>query len=1305
VVGAWPMADSPGDATVLARGFERPDQRYGPVPIWWWSGERLDPARLRWQLEQLIAQGVTQAVVMCLAPRGPLYGSLADDPPFLSESWWDIFLGACADAQRLGFRFWLYDQFGFSGANFQGQLTTAHPEWTGQELVRDAGGGVHAELRGFDYYDPEACRVLIDTVLGEFRRRAGDWFGPVITGLFQDELPHLPSWGKDFAGSFAREYGYDLRERLPLLWAGDSDEARRVRRDYHAHRADRADRAFFAQYADWADQAGLVAGFDQQSPAREGDPAGSVELYGDYLATHRRFTAPGSDHWGDPKLHSSLAHAGGHPRTWIEAFHSSGWGGTLEETYDWLAPFLRRGATLYDPHAVYYSTVGGWWEWAPPSTCWRQPYWPDYHVFSGAVTRLCQLLSAGRLVADTILLYPTATAQADVTLAGPRPGARAASGLYNELNGSTAWFDERPGILDRAGTDYEIFDEPTLTAGQPGAGTWRVAGGTFRNVVLPGVTMISNRLAGQLARFAEAGGTVVAAGTVPHLFYGPDETGGDAFTRAVERGLITVADSASAVVPRLRRGPVAVDADVPCLLRQAGDTLVLLLVAHDEQTGTSIPLVPGHSHEDRIAGRFTWRGYWEGRANEGYRFVPVGDRVAHVTVTGAPGTRAQRWDPRSGAREDVPARQGPGGELVLDVPFEDGPMSVVVLSAGLPPATRPAPGDVVARTELDGSWEIEARSTLDNQWGDLGDTRVRGTLPIEVWAVEHAEAPPTETGPPAEAPAEPPAGPSWRPALATFGPYVRVRGPEAGADGPSGPAGPDAPGWHDGEFSLSRGIRNDPIHFENLGPKGSVPEEFLLWPDVSPGEWVAVRARLDLPPGGDRVLVVGADAEHRVFLDGQPVPVTGSGYWTRSPLGPGGGPVEAEIWLGRPAGGEPGPAALRASFAVVTDPARYQRPEWLEPADGAQASSTVRFTTVFVLGAVPPRARVQVASVGPCTISVNGQEIGRQGAFEPYAKRRRATVQPYDLAGALVPGRNELTLEVQDLGPGVAVLADSVAAGDGGLGLLTDLTWNATRDGVAVPLRLRREQWSDPRWVCLRARPHPLPRSAWLNQDAASDGVVLDLVPSAQAHAQGRRTEWLRFTAPIGAVSLRVPTEVPFTAIVDGRPIEPDQGVITLDKPLAAGAVVYLRFDADGGHRGGGLLSGPVQARTVSADGDLAEWARYGLGSFGGCVSYRRTIHQPPPGPGDSVLLDLGQVRGSAEILVNQVPAATLTWSPYKADITAYLRPGANDLEVIVRGTLAGYLDCASPTPAVTRGQDRHGLFGPVSVLMLHSHP
>src|SRR3712207_7993343 len=43
-----------------------------------------------------------------------------------------------------------------------------------------------------------------------------------------------------------------------------------------------------------------------------------------------------------------------------------------------LLPWIGAGANLYDPHATYYSTRAGWWEWAPPATDWRQPYWRHY---------------------------------------------------------------------------------------------------------------------------------------------------------------------------------------------------------------------------------------------------------------------------------------------------------------------------------------------------------------------------------------------------------------------------------------------------------------------------------------------------------------------------------------------------------------------------------------------------------------------------------------------------------------------------------------------------------------------------------------------------------------------------------------------------------------------------------------------------------------------------------------------------------------------------------------------------------------
>jgi hypothetical protein len=499
----------------LLTRFTNPDGRYGPLPLWWWSGSPVTRERLRWQMEQLVAQQVRQAVVICLAPTGPLFGSLADDPPFLSPAWIELLEGACEDAQRLGFQLWMYDQIGFSGANFQGRLTAANPGYAGLALARGDDGGIERRVSGFDYFGVEACAALRDAVHGELERQVGHWFGSVIPGFFQDELPAMPTWGHDFAETFAERYGYDLEARLGALFSGDDPESARVRRDYHEHRAHLARRAFFDPLAAWFARHGMVCGFDQRTPAREGDPVGGVGVYGDYLGTHSGYGAPGSDHWGDAKVHSSLAHAYRQPRTWIEAFHSSGWGGTLEETYDWLAPFLRRGATLYNPHAVYYSTVGGWWEWAPPSTCWRQPYWPSYHVFATAVARLCAVLTAGTHVCDTVLLSPTTTAQAYLTLDGPLPPATRANGCYHELNGVNSWCAERRGVLERAGIDHDVLDEATIaTATVAGAGL-RLGDETYRTVVVPGSRALHTSAAATLVGSRRPAGEWCASSALP----------------------------------------------------------------------------------------------------------------------------------------------------------------------------------------------------------------------------------------------------------------------------------------------------------------------------------------------------------------------------------------------------------------------------------------------------------------------------------------------------------------------------------------------------------------------------------------------------------------------------------------------------------------------------------------------------------------------------------------------------------------------------------------------------------------------
>jgi hypothetical protein len=153
-----------------------------------------------------------------------------------------------------------------------------------------------------------------------------------------------------------------------------------------------------------------------------------------------------------------------------------------------------------------------------------------------------------------------------------------------------------------------------------------------------------------------------------------------------------------------------------------------------------------------------------------------------------------------------------------------------------------------------------------------------------------------------------------------------------------------------------------------------------------------------------------------------------------------------------------------------------------------------------------------------------------------------------------------------------------------------------------------------------------------------------------------------------------------------------------LPAPAPAGTAALLRLTGVDGRRGGALLDGPVEVDVVAAEVPLVAWEQLGLRALGGRLTYRTTVHHTAVEPGTRTVLDLGELRGTADVLVNGSLAARLVWGPWRAEVTGLLRPGENELAVVVRGTLAGYLDDASPTSGVYAGQVRTGLLGPVTV-------
>ena len=97
-------------------------------------------------------------------------------------------------------------------------------------------------------------------------------------------------------------------------------------------------------------------------------------------------------------------------------------------------------------------------------------------------------------------------------------------------------------------------------------------------------------------------------------------------------------------------------------------------------------------------------------------------------------------------------------------------------------------------------------------------------------------------------------------------------------------------------------------------------------------------------------------------------------------------------------------------------------------------------------------------------------------------------------------------------------------------------------------------------------------------------------------------------------------------------------------------------------------------------------------------MTYRCEVELDAVRPGRRVELDLGEVRGTAVVRLNDGAEHTCVWSPYRADVTDDVVAGVNRLTVVVRGTLAGYLESVSATPAIAAGQTRSGLFWPLQL-------
>lgn len=240
--------------------------------MWVWNG-RLDARRLCEQLDDIAAHGFGGVVFLPMGENFRLNDFLAGiDPPYLSEGFFEVVRACVEHCDRIGLRFWLYDEGGWPSGSAQGDVVAGHPEFrarvltcrregaedvsrpeSSEKLVARCAIGPDGQVALLgpgeasqdarhvlvfeekvldtiypDLLNPAAVRRFIELTHERYARVVGDHFGATIPGIFTDECRVLGTLGADAApwspalAQALEQTRPDWRLLLPFLFGADA---------------------------------------------------------------------------------------------------------------------------------------------------------------------------------------------------------------------------------------------------------------------------------------------------------------------------------------------------------------------------------------------------------------------------------------------------------------------------------------------------------------------------------------------------------------------------------------------------------------------------------------------------------------------------------------------------------------------------------------------------------------------------------------------------------------------------------------------------------------------------------------------------------------------------------------------------------------------------------------------------------------------------------------------------------------------------------------------------------------------------
>ncbi len=1155
------------------------------------------------------------------------------------------------------------------------------------------------------YLNADAADAFIEMLYGKIEKTVGaEAMGKSFYGVFQDEHPPTPRdlYTEELALAFEREHGYPLVRAIPALHLDIGPHTQKYRTDFFDTYLSLVEHTYWKRVFDWSEERSILTSHDNWG---RNNIYRQSEGYIDYFRTQRWFSSPGYDDAGqrpltqrnyyDTKIASSIARLYSRKRVWNEAFHSSGWGRTTDQTLSWLTTGMAFGANLYDEHGLYYDTRASTWEHAAPDPHWRQPYWRYYQTLSDYVARSSFLMSQGTHVVDAAVHYPVVS-----LLAGALPSVQNPDyNLYMRL--SRKIFD--------AGIDNDIIDDDSIIDSRIADGKLFTGGNGYRALVFGPETTVRRAVLQKAYELVRSGGTVLFYQKLPQA---STEAGRDdpklALLLTKILGISMLPETAKYTVTKKFKGD-GFSAFIP-----AGPSLLPeFITEHVERDFLS----PG---EDVFV---THR-----KTGAVDIYLVQNKKKERVTLKGRFRTRGvpELWDAFTGDISPVQAFHKHNQFVAVEHTLEGNTGYFFIFHPGKMPAGGASFPQIQPEPKpLPETWEFSVIPTRNNRWGEFRRPPSAQVIGPEVRTFRYHDgqaagkwhAPDFNDS-------------SWETCLYSTGPYWLYASdvkPAAditkavleSSDGISEGIVLELPGqsvaWRALTFSKTIGAaRAAPWGGHSGYPDGHIDKNFVHLPQGRKLLFTRIRSHQEQRLG---LRVELRNSTPKLWVNGTRQPFEDA--VGNLPLRKG----ENTVLLDLPDGGHgrlfvqktPPSATSMEEAARGSVAPDMKAASWIWYGDG-NACYTRK---TFELDELPRQARCMISAFSGYRLFINGKRIAEEiGPWANWRRPERFSVTPHlqkgknviAVWGQLFAGQNVNKGEQAFRSRGiVAALALRFYSGEEKQ-ILTDGTWQGTAEEYEDwaeadfdasnwnPVKVQGEMGDAP-WgmeVVNNAGPVTEPaRPLSIHLDSpylTCFDEVTDIVYDVKKESAAR-VGCYRFRAPPGLRSFTLPKGSRAEVWIDGIPAEVNGNTVQITAPPRNVSLVAIRMIMKPGAYAGAAFPVPIPLTLGGGEIQPGPWSDYALPTYSGIGVYKQTIPLTGEELTGNLFIDLGDVASAAELLVNGKQAGVRLARPFKFTITDLVKAGDNTLQVRIANTIAPHY---TTIPAMNLGPTTSGLLGPV---------